>query len=57
MHEAKDMVGGACKTEYAFRRAPNLGTSTGEASFPAALLEVVRSETVNTALQELICWE
>ncbi len=31
MHEAKDTVGGACKTEYPFSNAPGLGTSTGEA--------------------------
>lgn len=27
--EEKDMVGGACKTEYPFRSAPKLGVSTG----------------------------
>ena len=27
--EAKDTVGGACKTEYPFKNAPGLGTSTG----------------------------
>lgn len=31
VHEAKDKVGGACKTEYPFQNAPGLGTSTGEA--------------------------
>lgn len=27
--EAKDAVGGACKTEYPFKKAPGLGQSTG----------------------------
>lgn len=29
VHEAKATVGGACKTEYPFKNAPGLGTSTG----------------------------
>ena len=28
--EEKDMVGGACRTEYPFKRAPGLAASTGE---------------------------
>lgn len=31
--EEKDQVGGACKTEYPFTKAPNLGTSTGAAQY------------------------
>lgn len=33
--EAKDTVGGACKTEYPFPNAPGLGTSTGETATAA----------------------
>jgi hypothetical protein len=29
--EEKSMVGGACRTEYPFRKVPGLGHSTGEA--------------------------
>ena len=29
VYEEKAQVGGACKTEYPFQRAPELGTSTG----------------------------
>lgn len=28
--EEKDMVGGACRTEYPFKRAPGLAASTGK---------------------------
>ncbi|MEO8110519.1 MAG: NAD(P)/FAD-dependent oxidoreductase [Ginsengibacter sp.] len=39
--EEKDMVGGAAKTEYPFKKAPNLGTSTG-----AYLLGVMPPELI-----------
>ncbi|KAK9820319.1 hypothetical protein WJX72_008932 [[Myrmecia] bisecta] len=40
--EEKDMVGGACKTEYPFSKVPGLGTSTG-----AYLLGVMPPELIS----------
>ncbi len=33
VYEEKDIVGGACRTEYPFAKAPGLPQSTGETCF------------------------
>lgn len=41
--QAMDVVGGACRTEFPFSRAPDLGVSTGAyllGLFPPELLQV-----------------
>jgi hypothetical protein len=54
VHEAKDTVGGACKTEYPFSNAPGLGTSTGEAPYSCKIMSLSQKSVAEHAL--LLCF-
>ncbi len=57
VHEAKDTVGGACKTEYPFKKAPGLGTSTGEAPLADCMLVPQQKLNLTQAVSQdvLLC--
>jgi len=50
VHEAKDTVGGACKTEYPFSNAPDLGTSTGNAPYTCKCVGLSQQSVALNAL-------
>ena len=54
MQEAKDTVGGACKTEYPFSNAPGIGTSTGNAPYNCRCMG--RSQQLVAENASLLCF-